>query len=652
MPLFEKHNKYILEFSTGILLYLILAIITVIYWNGLNGPFIFDDFPNFQTLSQLDQQDTFNRIKQFVLTNDSGPTGRPVSMLSFMINDTVWPTQPWSFLYTNLMIHLLNGVLIFALTLKLCRLTKLPDQKAFAVSLLTSFLWMAHPMQVSTVLYVIQRMTELSTLFMLAGMIGYLYGRSRLTSKPVTAYVSMSASLVIFGLLAVFSKEIGILILLYTVIIEHILLRHTNLPRTRLLRTWSWVFLFIPILIIILHFLADIPNISAVYKIRPFTFSERILTEVKIMGDYLAQVIVPRLGGGGLFHDDYPISTNMFTPLDTVPYTLFTISALVIAIYTLKKKPILSFSIFWFFGGHILESTFLPIELYFEHRNYLPIFGPLMGVSYYSITCSDKLRIPVTIAITIVCASILFITYQNTLLWGNPFVSAPIYAEEHPRSIRAQQAASAAYAQLGMLDKSRFYIQKAAQYHPEEAGLMLQILQIDCARKTLEQSQIDRTVFKLKSAAHSHAAITTMISLSQFTIENKCSTLNNENMIRILVSLIENPNFKDNKSQHALYYWLGQIYANMGHLNEAIESLDKSHQHLGVIDIPLQEAVWLASAGLYKDALLYIDKARQMDNRIHNPLLIHARKRDIDNLENMIRKRQKLDQSNGTTSSH
>ena len=100
MPLFEKHNKYILEFSTGILLYLILAIITVIYWNGLNGPFIFDDFPNFQTLSQLDQQDTFNRIKQFVLTNDSGPTGRPVSMLSFMINDTVWPTQPWSFLYT------------------------------------------------------------------------------------------------------------------------------------------------------------------------------------------------------------------------------------------------------------------------------------------------------------------------------------------------------------------------------------------------------------------------------------------------------------------------------------------------------------------------------------------------------------------------
>ena len=42
-------------------------------------------------------------------------------------------------------------------------------------------------------------------------------------------------------------------------------------------------------------------------------------------------------------------------------------------------KPV-AFGIAFFLGGHLLESTVLPLELYYEHRNYLPSFGDLPGI--------------------------------------------------------------------------------------------------------------------------------------------------------------------------------------------------------------------------------------------------------------------------------
>ena len=45
-----------------------------------------------------------------------------------------------------------------------------------------------------------------------------------------------------------------------------------------------------------------------------------------------------------------------------------------------RRLPVVACGILWFFVGHLLESTVIPLELMFEHRNYLPSFAVLLAV--------------------------------------------------------------------------------------------------------------------------------------------------------------------------------------------------------------------------------------------------------------------------------
>src|SRR5690606_15482615 len=99
--------------------------------------------------------------------------GRPLSMLSFIINDFSWPSSPWPFKYTNLLVHLLVGVVIFGFARSLGQSRTKPVRGDF-VALVAMSAWLLHPMQLSTSMLVIQRMTQLSALFTFAGLWGYV----------------------------------------------------------------------------------------------------------------------------------------------------------------------------------------------------------------------------------------------------------------------------------------------------------------------------------------------------------------------------------------------------------------------------------------------------------------------------------------------
>src|SRR5690606_35099989 len=90
------------------------ALITtlLVSWPALNGPFLFDDIPNLEQLATLGGHLDWESLANFAAQYRSQP-GRPLSMLSFVLNDSTWPTNPWSFKYTNLMLHLFGGVLVF-----------------------------------------------------------------------------------------------------------------------------------------------------------------------------------------------------------------------------------------------------------------------------------------------------------------------------------------------------------------------------------------------------------------------------------------------------------------------------------------------------------------------------------------------------------
>ncbi|WP_455220055.1 hypothetical protein, partial [Kaarinaea lacus] len=223
---FNRHS--LLAISSFIFIFVCCLFV---YWPGLGGIFLVDDYPNLAPLGNNGGVSNLDTFLAFVFGNDSGPTGRPVSMVSFLLNDQFWPGSPESFKYTNLMIHVMCGMLVILLSYRLTLAIKNNNNYATFVALLTGALWMLHPFNVSTTLYVIQRMAQLATLFSLAGILCYCYGRTMFNANRTKALLLMSSGVAVFGLLSVFSKENGILMVLFILIIESTLFHNLDKPR-------------------------------------------------------------------------------------------------------------------------------------------------------------------------------------------------------------------------------------------------------------------------------------------------------------------------------------------------------------------------------------------------------------------------------------
>src|SRR5690554_7333880 len=107
--------------STAVFLLLIASLSIITYWPGLSGDFLFDDYPNLEALGHLDGVRNWETFRAFVFSGWSGPTGRPLALASFLLNDNTWPSHaPW-FKQTNLLIHILCGLLLCWATLLLVR---------------------------------------------------------------------------------------------------------------------------------------------------------------------------------------------------------------------------------------------------------------------------------------------------------------------------------------------------------------------------------------------------------------------------------------------------------------------------------------------------------------------------------------------------
>ena len=144
----------------------------MVYWPGLSGPLLLDDWDNLREWQRWvnGQQSGW----QVIVGNNSGPLGRPVSMASFVLSASVMGPSVWALKLSNLILHVLCSVLVFLLTARLFQGAPENGPSQRMVAAIVASLWLLHPLQVSTVLYAVQRMTQLSTLFLLAGLYAYL----------------------------------------------------------------------------------------------------------------------------------------------------------------------------------------------------------------------------------------------------------------------------------------------------------------------------------------------------------------------------------------------------------------------------------------------------------------------------------------------
>lgn len=434
-------NKIVNKFWHCLLFLSIFILGAFIYFPGLNGPFLFDDEPNLQALGELGGVHDLATLKAYIASGWSGPTGRPLSLLSFLIDDNTWPSVAAPFKYTSLCLHLICGLLLAWAIYLLLRVVRYAEQRAAMVAVLAASLWLLHPYWVSTTLYVVQRMTILSSLFMLAGMVGYLKGRLWLMlpaqHRALSAYILMTVSAGCGTLLAVLSKENGALLPLLLLVLEAFLhrMRAEAPPR----KIWLAVILGLPSLAVLAYLAKQINFSPNIWPNRSFDQVERLYSEARIMWDYMGQLWLPRIEGSGLFQDGFEISLSLLKPITTVWAVLAWVIVALSLPLLYRRLPFVWLAMVFFLCGHLIESTVIGLELHFEHRNYAPAFFMFLPLAIGIDGLGQRYRPRIAVAATFALITMLAgMTWQRSQLWADADRLQTYWAMKDPQSARGR----------------------------------------------------------------------------------------------------------------------------------------------------------------------------------------------------------------------
>jgi protein O-mannosyl-transferase len=450
------------------LLLVTLFLLTVLaYWPGLGGDFLFDDFPAIVSNSGVHaEQLNLETLNKAARAFDPGLYGRPLAMITFAIDHSIWGKDPWGYKLSSLIFHALNAVLVFLLVGRMLSIASEGGSVSqagrwrYVAVLAIALLWAVHPLQVSTVLYVVQRMEILAHTFVLLGLLAYLRGRYRqIAGLPGGwTWIAVSALLALIGML---SKETPVLFPAYTLALELTLLRFAA-KHANTMRSLKWAYIGGAAVALVIFAFFIVPHYSApgMFDFRGHSVTERLLTQLRVVPMYLGQILLPLPAGMTFYYDAYAVSHGWFDPPGTTLGGLLIGALLVAALALRRRMPLLALGILWFFAAHLLTSNVIPLELVFEHRNYFALLGVLLAVAdlVQRIPTRDGPAI-VRVGVASVVVGFGALTLIRSATWGDPMVFATDMVAKNPNSTRASNDLATLYVALseGNPDSPFFY---------------------------------------------------------------------------------------------------------------------------------------------------------------------------------------------------
>lgn len=594
--------------------WLLLFLVFVSFLPGLGGAFVFDDMANLQPWQNLGDIDTMDDVAAFALSGTGFP-GRPLSLLSFLVDDQSWMPDIGALKRTGLAIHLLNACLVFWLSVRLLQLPRIgtPRSRAGLLALAITAIWSLHPIQVSNVSYIIQRMNLLSTLLTLAALLMFVAGRSRLDEQPRLAIAALALACGIVMPLAVLAKENGLLACVYILLIERFFFKSNATLAWRLAKA---LLLWMPLLMFLAYCLYTYDFFRMVYPNRTFDSWERLLTQGPVVATYLEKLLLPRFHGSGLYFDNFPVSHSLFDPVSTLYSWALLFLLMSFAWVTRKKFPLVSFGLFFYFGGHLMESTLIPLELYFEHRNYLPQLGLWIAVA----GILDHVHRPIAITVTTITSGALIIllslmTRTEAGLWSNPDLQAATWYNENPGSLRSTLSHADYLIKDGQIEQAMVILGEGQLHHPNSLILDVSRRYIDCYLLDKPTVFSDLAVRALHSD-HEYASII-MLEKMRASLQDPpdslrhCHPASRKEIASIYTALLKNPRYRAAQTNSRLNEYLAEMAVDDRNLNAAIEYYDEAFANKANPIYPYRQAVLLESAGLITPALEYAAKARQ-----------------------------------------
>lgn len=420
----------------GWLAALALAAATIaVYAAGLHGPFLLDDADAIFPL--LAAQSTGADWLEILRAAPHHVRSRWVANATFLLSQAgaAGPLpSAFAFKAGNLAIHLATALVLGALAQALALRWGATRARALAIALLAAGIFALHPLLVSTVLYSVQRMAQLATLFSLLSVFSYLRWRERIADSGTAAHVLGLSAVAGFAVLAFFSKESGALVPLLIGVVELTAFRWPPPGASWRSRfdTGFGLFCAAPIVLGLVTLALRWPGIVAGFAGRDFTLATRLLTEIHVLAGYLAQIAWPRLAGMGLYHDELVPVTSLQP--STLLLALAFLAASAAAVALRRRWPALAFGVLWFLAAHALESSVIALELVFEHRNYLAIVGPAIAVAWLLARAG---RVAGTTLALLVLAGLATQTARRATDWSDFDRWIATEARRHPGSLRA-----------------------------------------------------------------------------------------------------------------------------------------------------------------------------------------------------------------------
>ena len=451
---------------------LIFIIVLSVYSNTFDASWHFDDGPNILNnralhLTHLNWQDIKKTF--FASWGGGGKLYRPAACLSFALNYYFGGTGVSGYHVVNLTVHLISSLFLFLFirnTLKLPLMETRYGPNACSIALLATVLWAINPVQTEAVTYVVQRMASMAGMFFIMSMYFYLKGRNSIKSFQKSMHYLFC---VVCGILALNSKENAVMLPISILIFDLFLIRgitKKNIKRYSFFLLIAAITVLTAVLLIKSSFILDPKKILSGYNIRGFTLFERLLTEPRIVLFYISLLLYPmpyRL----CFAHDISVSKGLFDPPTTIIAMLIVFTLLGLAVWKSKKWPLVSFCILFFFINHAVESTVLPLELAFEHRNYIPsmlLFVPFAiliveGIKFFSARASMQLVIVVSVILVLVASGNS--TYTRNSVWMTDETLWLDAVEKSPNLPRTHHNLGKYYDDLGLKRIALEHYQKA-----------------------------------------------------------------------------------------------------------------------------------------------------------------------------------------------
>lgn len=603
-----------------------LLLTAVVYWPGLHGGFLFDDYPNIVDNPGVQPHNvSMASLVRAALSSPASEFKRPLASLSFAVNYLISGLDPYGMKLTNLIIHLLNGLLVFFLAraLLLSALftqesptwmnrrarsasagtasatissaqtkdiaveaapqraapTDVRRTRAGIVAALIAAGWMLLPINLTGVLYVVQRMESLANLFVLLGLLGYVAGRRRMLSMvqaddigagsrtriapDLRGFMLCVVSITVPAVVGILAKETAVMLPLYALLVEWALFGfrpslamplgkpQCDKPKQRCDRRLIGLFLLVLVAPMIVGVAWLLPSVlkPETWASRDFTLGTRLLSEARIIIDYVVWTLLPTPNALSFYHDNFHISTGILTPWTTLASMLLLAALIALVIRLRKRQPLVALGIALFLGCQLLTGTILPLELIYEHRNYFASFGLLLAVvPLLAAPRGEAFALPrhVLLGGLLLCWTAL--TAVTAYNWGNPLRLAEDLASRAPQSPRAEYELGRTYIIYSHYDPSSPFTKLAypplerAAALPDASILPEQALIFMNSRMhlPLKDAWWDSMITKLKARKSGVQDESSLAALTQCARERQCD-LPKGRMVEAFMAALSHP---------------------------------------------------------------------------------------------------------------